>query len=147
MESAVDSHGRPYVAVALVVRGFNVLVIHRREGRGGLSWALPAGTIEPDETGSEAAVRETAEETGVIAHAERFLGRRVHPDTGRMVEYWLCSWISGEPHVRESSLDRAEWVPAWRVTTLTETDVAEPIMDELRRLERECIPPSSGHTL
>jgi 8-oxo-dGTP diphosphatase len=141
----VDSDGLPYVALALVVRGFNVLLIHRRAGRGGLSWALPGGAIEPGETGGEAAVRETAEETGVISRAERFLGRRLHPETGRMVEYWLCSWISGEPQVRESSLDRVEWVPAWRVTTLTKTDVAEPIMVELRRLEREWTAPGSGH--
>ena len=58
-------------------------------------WHFPAGKIEPGETAPEAAVRETAEETGLTVEATAVLSQRIHPKTGRHVTYVACQVLSG----------------------------------------------------
>jgi 8-oxo-dGTP pyrophosphatase MutT (NUDIX family) len=50
-------------AVAIVRKADRFLLVHERKH--GQRWYLPAGRVEPGESFAEAAVRETAEETGV----------------------------------------------------------------------------------
>ncbi|MFF2146190.1 NUDIX hydrolase [Kitasatospora sp. NPDC058190] len=62
----------PGIAVAIVVQDGRVLMVRRRVAEGQLSWKFPAGEIEPGESPEAAAVRETAEETGLPANLVRF---------------------------------------------------------------------------
>src|SRR4051812_37211449 len=48
-------------------------VLLARHAESGL-WTAPGGMIEPHETPADAAVRETWEETGVLAHLTRVIG-------------------------------------------------------------------------
>jgi 8-oxo-dGTP pyrophosphatase MutT (NUDIX family) len=95
-------------------------IIARRNRAGRLEWCLPKGHIEGSETAAEAAVREIAEETGIVGLVLRHLAtidywfagfdRRVH----KVVHHYLLSAIGGELSV-ENDPDReaqaAEWVP------------------------------------
>lgn len=95
-------------------------VIARRNRAGRLEWCLPKGHIEGTETAAEAAVREIAEETGIVGLVLRHLAtidywfagfdRRVH----KVVHHYLLSAISGTLSI-ENDPDReaqaAEWVP------------------------------------
>lgn len=100
------------IAVAVIVRGCEVLLVRRRVPEGTLSWQFPGGKAAPGESAADAAVRETAEETGAIVVVWRVLGERVHPVTGKRVTYVACDLVSGTPHVAAPrEIDAVEWVP------------------------------------
>lgn len=73
---------------------------HNRAGR--LEWCLPKGHVEPGETLVETAVREVAEETGILGRALATLGTidywfstpefRIH----KMVHHYLLEAVGGE---------------------------------------------------
>lgn len=107
----MQSDDRPVVAAAVIADGRRVLMVRRRVAEGELSWQFPAGEVEPGESPEQAAVRETAEEVGLVISATRLLGQRVHPNTGRTMAYVACDVVSGEATVvDDDELDSVAWV-------------------------------------
>ena len=94
---------KPAIAAAVIVQDGRLLLVQRRVSEGSLSWQLPAGAVEPGETFAEAAVRETAEETGLVVAAVTTLGERMHPDTGRLIGYVVCRVQEGTAHVADTN--------------------------------------------
>jgi 8-oxo-dGTP diphosphatase len=88
----------PHIAAAVVVHAGRLLLIRRRVAEGSLSWTLPSGKVDADESPQEAAVRESFEEAGVVVEPVRFLGERTHPVSGRRVSYTACRLLSGTAH-------------------------------------------------
>ncbi|SEF29231.1 ADP-ribose pyrophosphatase YjhB, NUDIX family [Amycolatopsis pretoriensis] len=85
------------VAIAVVVRGSEVLIVCRRaEDANGLDWQFPAGVVKPGGRPAVIAVRETLAETDVHCIVTRKLGTRLHPTTGVLCEYVLCDYVAGE---------------------------------------------------
>lgn len=102
---------KPGISAAIIVRDGRVLMVRRRVKEGELMWQFPAGGIEEGESPEEAAVRETAEETGLEVKALRLLGQRVHPKTGREMSYTAAEVVSGEARVADDDeLDAVAWV-------------------------------------
>jgi len=87
---------RPSIAAAIVVKDGRVLLVRRRVAEGSLSWQFPAGEVEPGEAPTDAAPRETREETGLVVAASQVLGERTHPGTGRWMIYVACDVVAGE---------------------------------------------------
>lgn len=102
VNAGASADQRPAIAAAVVVQDGRLLLVQRRVPEGSLSWQLPAGAVEPGETFAEAAVRETAEETGLVVAAVTTLGERVHPDTGRLIGYVACRVQEGAAHVADT---------------------------------------------
>jgi 8-oxo-dGTP diphosphatase len=102
VNAGASADQRPAIAAAVIVQDGRLLLVQRRVSEGSLSWQLPAGAVEPGETFAEAAVRETAEETGLVVAAVTTLGERVHPDTGRLVGYVACRVQEGTAHVADT---------------------------------------------
>ena len=102
---------RPAIAAAVIVNDDSqVLLVRRRVKEGQLSWQFPAGEVEAGESGAEAAVRETQEETGLTVRAGSSLGERVHPNTGRTMLYIACDVAGGTAHVAdEEELAEVAW--------------------------------------
>jgi 8-oxo-dGTP diphosphatase len=85
------------VAIAVVIRGGEVLLVCRRDGDvSGISWQFPAGVVKPGVRPETVTVRETLAETGVHCAVRRSLGGRLHPITGVHCEYFLCDYLAGE---------------------------------------------------
>ena len=105
----VDRRGGVHVAA----------IIARRNRAGRLEWCLPKGHLEGDETPEEAAVREIAEETGIVSEVVRELGtidywftgtdRRVH----KVVHHFLLTALGGELTVEgdpDGEAELVEWI-------------------------------------
>lgn len=100
----------PVIAAAIITHSGKVLMVRRRVTEGRLSWQFPAGAVEPGESPEDAAVRETQEETGLLVHATRVLGHRVHPNTGRTIVYVACGVVSAKASVMDvDELDAIVW--------------------------------------
>jgi len=92
-------------AVAALVRNEAGHVLFQRRTDDGL-WSLPAGSVDPGETPSQALVREVQEETGLLVEPTRVVGVfggssfRVCYSNGDVVEYttivFECCTLSGE---------------------------------------------------
>jgi mutator protein MutT len=103
-------------AVAVVLRGHEVLLVSRANPPDVGRWAFPGGKIELGETTSAAAIRELQEETGVIAHPTEILSAfdvfdRDPAGTVRrhfVLVAVLCTWLEGEPVAADDAGD-AGW--------------------------------------
>ncbi|MGW6913421.1 NUDIX hydrolase [Kitasatospora sp. NPDC054939] len=119
---------RPRIAAAIVVHEGRVLMVRRRVSEGRLSWQFPAGKIEDGESPEEAAVRETAEETGLGVVALKVLGERVHPETGRWMSYTACEIVSGTACVADTrELDALAWVALTEIPEYVPYGLFEPV--------------------
>lgn len=103
---------KPGISAAIIVDEGRVLMVRRRVGEGDLLWQFPAGAIEEGEAPEEAAVRETAEETGLVVTSDRQIGYlKSHPKSGREMFYTACTPVQGEAQVAdEDELDAVAWV-------------------------------------
>jgi 8-oxo-dGTP pyrophosphatase MutT (NUDIX family) len=115
--------------VTVIWAGFRfLLMVERGDGYG---WAVPGGSVEPGETGVQAAVRELAEETGLtVSPSLRRAGQPVYvPDPRASDEAWAVTvpvvFDLGRQDrlpVLEAADDarRAEWIPARTYAQLAE---------------------------
>ncbi|WP_243796009.1 NUDIX hydrolase [Saccharopolyspora gloriosae] len=113
-------------------------IIGRSDRRGRLLWSLPKGHIEPGETPEQTAVREVAEETGIIGRVTVAIGtidywfvagnRRVH----KTVHHFLLDAVGGELSDEDVEVTEVAWVP------LGELDQVLAYADE-RRLVRHAL--------
>jgi 8-oxo-dGTP diphosphatase len=130
LEATAD--GRPAIAAAVIVQDGRLLLVQRRVSEGSLSWQLPAGAVEPGETFAEAAVRETAEETGLVVAAVTALGERVHPDTGRLIGYVDCRVQDGTAHVADvDEIQDIAWVAPAELGSYVPRGFAPVVQDYL----------------
>lgn len=119
---------KPGISAAIIVREQRVLMVRRRVSEGELMWQFPAGAIEPGEGATDAAVRETDEETGLTVKALRLLGERVHPKTGRLMSYTACEVVSGEARVADDEeLDAIAWVALDEIPEYVPYGLYEPV--------------------
>jgi len=123
---------KPGISAAIIVSDGRVLMVRRRVSEGELMWQFPAGAIEPGEAATEAAVRETDEETGLAVKALRLLGERVHPKTGRLMSYTACEVVSGEARVADTEeLDAIAWVTLDEIPQYVPYGLFGPVQDYL----------------
>lgn len=105
-------------ALAVVIRDNDVIMVQRKNEPDAGLWGFPGGHVELGERGLEAAVRELAEETGVIATPVSYLTNLdllTHHADGSVAHHFLlaavlCDYISGEPSPMDDAL-QAQWVP------------------------------------
>ncbi|MFD9072829.1 NUDIX domain-containing protein [Streptomyces lasiicapitis] len=120
------------VAIAIVLRGDEVLLVCRRGG-GTLRWQFPAGMVKPGASPETIAVQETHGETGVHCTVREHLGQRIHPATGVVAAYHLCDYLAGDA----TNLDPLEnidvaWVPQSALTRFIPQDqIFPPILNAL----------------
>ncbi|GAA4865254.1 NUDIX hydrolase [Saccharopolyspora cebuensis] len=113
-------------------------IIGRLDRRGRMLWSLPKGHIEAGETPEVTAVREVAEETGIIGRVLVPIGsidywfvagsRRIH----KTVHHFLLEAVGGDLSDEDVEVTEVAWVP------LGELDSVLAYADE-RRLVRHAL--------
>ncbi len=113
----------------------HVVLVHRPAYD---DWSLPKGKVDPGETDEDAALREVAEETTLIAALGPELPSTTYLDrSGRLkrVRYWAMTVVSGEPG-GANEVDRAEWVDLQeafgRLSYSHDVDVLEAFQELLK---------------
>lgn len=123
---------RPPIAAAVIVQDGKVLLVKRRVKEGSLSWQFPAGEVEAGETGSQAAVREAHEETGITVAEVKVLGERVHPNTGRTMIYVACDVVEGAASVvDDEELVEVAWSSGKELTEYVPYPFYGPVQEHL----------------
>jgi 8-oxo-dGTP diphosphatase len=133
-----SSLSAPVPAVGVVcLRDDAVLLIRRGKPPMLGSWSLPGGRIEPGERAVDAALRELAEETGVVAELTGLIDvvDGIFPDSGRhflLIDY-AARWLSGEPVAGDDALE-ARFVPLSDVDGLVSwSETRRVIAEAVRR--------------
>lgn len=128
-QSAADV--KPAIAAAVISQDGRVLLGRRAVTEGSLSWQFPAGAVEDGETAEDAAVRETAEEVGLVVVATERLGERVHPATGRTMIYVACRVVDGIARVADDELAEVAWCDLADLPRYVPHGVYPPVQEHL----------------
>ncbi|HEY3548386.1 MAG TPA: NUDIX domain-containing protein [Propionicimonas sp.] len=108
-------------AGAVVVRegdqGLEVLLVRRADPDG---WALPHGTLDPDEYPAGCAVRRTLEQTAVGIRIGLPVGQVGSSDGGHShrTAYWRAVAVSAGRHHPTEDVDGMAWLPATEAASL-----------------------------
>ena len=105
-------------ATAVVVREDGALLLVRRADDG--RWTPVTGIVDPGEHPATAAVRETAEEAGIVCEVEALAAvsvtdpvRYANGDVSQYVDHtFRCRYVSGEPHPVDGEASDVRWFAA-----------------------------------
>lgn len=110
----------------IVLKDGKILLMHRFN-KGDEYWVFPGGGVEQGETPMQAAVREIDEETTIYVEPKK-LTYHITWDTGEQNFFYLCEYVSGEPNLREDSVefeqmkeDEQVYEPVWVDVTIVPT--------------------------
>lgn len=123
----------PEVCVgAIAVADDQILLIRRGHGPGRGRWSLPGGRVEWGETLAEAVVRELAEETGLEALCDQFVGwvERIGDGYHYLILDFAVTVLSADPPRAGDDAAEAAWVGLDDVTGI-------PLVDGLAELLHE----------
>ena len=127
---------QPHVALAVITSDQGVLVAKRRDGIP--PYTFLGGEIRPGENAGEALRRRVEAEAGLPVTSVRFIGRRLHPKTSRVMVYGHVEVGPGEPQLGDpDDLAEVRWVSIDETRELM-PDMYEPVrayLDELNRTE------------
>jgi len=105
---AVHYRNAKPTASALVIREGRVLLGRRGIEPGVGEWDIPGGFLEPWERPEEGAVRELAEETGLVVRTTELLTVLVDTYQGEVYTlnlYFLAELVSGEPRAADDLIE------------------------------------------
>jgi 8-oxo-dGTP diphosphatase len=98
-------------ANAVVERVGDVLLVRLNYGPRAGRWTLPGGLVENDETPEEAAVRETAEETGFVVQLDGLLATYMRPGAPIVIVTYRSHIVGGEMRIAPEELSEAAFFP------------------------------------
>ncbi|WP_454859611.1 NUDIX domain-containing protein [Promicromonospora soli] len=115
------------VAISIVTNPADQILLVRPRAGGADSWQFPAGIVKPGADPAETAVNETLAETGIHCRPRQHLGRRIHPVTAALCEYFLCDHLAGAPVNADPDENAAVvWVERPHVTRFIPVGVIFP---------------------
>ena len=86
---------QPHIALAIITSDRGVLIAKRQDGIP--PWTFLGGEILPGESAADALRRKVQDEGGLAVTTSRFIGRRIHPKTSRVMVYGHVEVEPGEP--------------------------------------------------
>ena len=125
------------------------IVLGRRDREGDrVTWSLPKGTPDKDESSEQTALREVTEETGLQVRIVRPVGpiqyfftqrgRRIH----KTVHYFLMEPTGGDMANHDHEFDEVAWVPIIEARSLMSFDTERDIVDKALAMTADGQPPT-----
>mgnify|MGYP000906935705 CR=1 FL=1 len=128
----IDPQRRVVIGIVQDAQG-RFLVIERADDSPSLRYAFPGGKIEAGESDEAAVLREVFEETGARCTIDRKLGERIHPDTHRVIAYYLCRADSTQtPKACTGETRSVAFYDGATALSFFTTDVFVPVRDVLQ---------------
>ena len=116
--------------------GGEVLVVHRPKYD---DWSIPKGKRDPGESDEECALREVAEETGLVcvlgrelSIVSRYIDRKGRP---KQVRWWVMSVVSGT-FVATDEVDEIRWLSIEEAGRLLSYDRDRDVLDAFASVTR-----------
>jgi 8-oxo-dGTP pyrophosphatase MutT (NUDIX family) len=112
--------------------GVEIVVVHRPRYD---DWSFPKGKLDKGESFEEAAVREVAEETGLVAELGHELPSTEYLDgKGRpkLVRYWAMRVVDTLPWAPNAEIDDRRWVTFDQAAPLLTYAHDRELLDRLR---------------
>ena len=126
---------QPHIALAIITSDRGVLVAKRRDGIP--PWTFIGGEFLPGETGEQALRRKVAVEAGLTATSVRFIGRRLHPKTSRVMVYGHVEVEPSDPRLGDpEDLEEVRWASIDETRELM-PDMYGPVRQYLDELQRQ----------
>lgn len=123
-----------HVAVGVIVRQQQILLALRssKQHQGG-KWEFPGGKVEAGETVPQALNRELQEEVAISVSQSSPLMQLeyAYPEKTVLLDIWLVTEFSGEPHGREGQPLR--WATVAELTEIPFPDANQPIVARLQQ--------------
>ena len=124
---------RVHVAAAVIRRADGHILLAKRadqQHQGGL-WEFPGGKVEAGETVPQALNRELQEEVAISVSQSSPLMQLeyAYPEKTVLLDIWLVTEFSGEPHGREGQPLR--WVAIDELSSIEFPDANQPIVERL----------------
>ncbi|MDR6981866.1 8-oxo-dGTP diphosphatase [Rheinheimera pacifica] len=124
-----------HVAVGVIVRQQQILLALRssKQHQGG-KWEFPGGKVEAGETVQQALNRELQEEVAISVSQSSPLMQLeyAYPEKTVLLDIWLVTEFSGEPHGREGQPLR--WASVAELTEIPFPDANQPIVARIQQL-------------
>lgn len=126
-----------HVGLAIITSPDNrVLIAKRRDGIP--PWTFLGGEIHEGESAGDALRRRVTAEAGLTVESFRFIGRRIHPKTSRVMVYCHVAVAEGTPELGDpEDLEEVRWASIDETRELM-PDMYQPVrayLDELNRTE------------
>lgn len=125
---------QPHVVLAVITSDRGVLIARRNDKIP--PWTFLGGEIREGETPADALRRKVQHEAGLTVTSTRFIGRRLHPKTSRVMVYGHVEVEPGEPRLGDpEDLAEIRWVSVDETRDLM-PDMYGPIRQHLDELQR-----------
>lgn len=112
-----------------------VLIAKRRDGIP--PWTFLGGDIREGESAGDALRRRVQAEAGLMVESFRFIGRRIHPKTSRVMVYCHVSVAEGEPQLGDpEDLEEVRWASIDETRDLM-PDMYGPVRQYLDELQHQ----------
>lgn len=121
------------VAVAIVERGNEVLVVKKNHPENTLIWQFPAGTQKTYEQLTDSVSRECFEETNINCKPYKLIGSRVGPETKVLLYYFACEYIDGEIENKDIK-ENADvmWISKYKIKDLFTSSISTEVIKHLQ---------------